>query len=155
MENPTCDIKLPAHYSEPTQEFNKADYYRLMLTNDQMASHPTFVALYEAHGSQILENTCPALKKALIDFPDDNRLGIVCHYAKAVALRLALFPVEHRASNIEWARFATPKDVREMHYICKGVQSNQACGKANPEGCQEDLKEKFAQLLKDLKFKIQ
>ena len=122
-------INLPVHYSPPTMAFNSIDFARLMLTNDQMASHPPFKVLYDTYGAQIMLNTCPALKQAVVTYPDDKRLGIVVRYAKAVALRLALFPEEQRVANIEWARMSVPKDLCEMNYICDGVCLGTACGK--------------------------
>lgn len=154
MEQAPNAINLPVPYAQPTMAFNFIDYARLMLTNDQIASHPPFKVLYDTYGAQIMLNTCPALKQAVVTYPDDKRLGIVVRYAKAVALRLALFPEEQRVANIEWARFATPKDLREMHYICEGVSSDVACGKANPQGCQKELKKRFQALLKEFLTKI-
>lgn len=67
-----------------------------MLTNDQMASHPPFKALYDTIWHKLILKTCPTLMQAVVSSPGDKRLGIIVRYAKAVALRLASFPDEQQ-----------------------------------------------------------
>lgn len=155
MENPETIINLPVHYSQPTAPFDGALFHARVLTSAQSISQVSdFATIYQAHSLNIIGNTCPALAKLVAAYPQDPRLGIVIRYAQAVSMRLSLFSVGQRASNIEWARMCVPKNLRELYYIYDGVTTHNAVGKVNPSGCQEGLREKFAELLRTFNLKI-
>lgn len=152
MEKAQMTINLPVPFAQPTAAFDHDLYYSLMLTSAASIQNvPDFHNIYSNHSARIIANTCPALEKLVQEFPHDPRLGIVIRYAQAVAMRLSLFAEDQRAVNIEWVRMVTPKDLRELYYICNGQPTNCVAGKAHPAGGQATLKEKFAQLLQEFK----
>lgn len=152
MEEAQMTINLPVPFAQPTGAFDDDLYHSLMLTSAaSLQNVPDFSNIYLNHSARIIANTCPALEKLVQDSPHDPRLGIVIRYAQAVAMRLSLFAEDQRAANIEWVRMVTPKDLRELYYICNGQPTNRVAGKAHPAGGQMNLKEKFAQLLQQFK----
>lgn len=152
MEEAPIAINLPVSFAQPTCAFDHNLYHSIMLTSaESIQNVPDFPNIYLNHSARIIANTSPALAELVHSFPHDPRLGIVIRYAQAVAMRLSLFAEDQRAANIEWVRMVTPKDLRELYYICNGKLTNRIAGKAPAAGGQATLKEKFAQLLQQFK----
>lgn len=155
MEESAHKINLPLFYIEcpVTYDHNLWDQ-RILLSAENIQSVPEFQMIFNAFGTQIIENTSPALGRLVKNFPHDPQMGIVIRYAQAVTMRLSLLAAEHRQNNIEWARMRTPADARELDYIYEGVPSPAICGKVIwIQGDQKDLAEKFRTLLQKFNSK--
>lgn len=155
QEEKPFSINLPLARRTATVSFNQDEFDSRKLFNDHSVNSVVgFAEIESEYFMPIIKNTCPQLAELVQEFPQDPRLGIVRRYAQAVALRLSVLPVAVRNSHIEWARSATPTDLREIDYIIEGKPSESVCGKAITISCQRSLKKEFEALLQEYKSKL-